>query len=62
MALVKNISSFQLESHKGPLFIIYMSDINKSSDKFDFILYADDTSLYSIINKSKDRNTDNTCK
>ena len=30
----------------GPLlFIIYMNDINKSSDKFDFILYADDTSL-----------------
>ena len=56
MALVQNISSFKLESHKG-LFIIYMNDINKSSDKFDFLLYADDTSLYSIINKFKDRNT-----
>ena len=34
-----------------------MNDINKASDKFDFLLYADDTSLYSIINKFKDRNT-----
>ena len=37
-----------------------MNDINKSSDKFDFILYAENTSLYSIINKFKDRNTYNT--
>ena len=37
-----------------------MNGIHKSSDKFDFILYADDTSLYSIINKFKDRNTNNT--
>ena len=30
----------------GPLlFIIYMNDISKASDKFHFILYADDTSL-----------------
>ena len=45
----------------GPLlFIIYMNDTNKSSDKFDFILHADDTSPYSIIKKVKDRNTKNT--
>ena len=34
----------------GPLlFIIYMNDINVVSDIFDFILYADDTSLSSIL-------------
>ena len=34
----------------GPLlFIIYMNDINKASNKFEAILYADDTSLNSII-------------
>ena len=34
----------------GPLlFIIYMNDINTASNKFEAILYADDTSLNSII-------------
>ena len=35
----------------GPLlYLIYINDIAKSSDSFDFICYADDTSLSSIIN------------
>ena len=35
----------------GPLlFLIYMNDIPNSSDLFDFILFADDTSLKSFIN------------
>ena len=35
----------------GPLlFLIYMNDIPESSSYFDFILYADDTSLKSVIN------------
>ena len=35
----------------GPLlFLIYMNDIPSSSDIFDFILFADDTSLKSFIN------------
>ena len=39
----------------GPLlFLIYMNDIPESSSYFDFILYADDTSLKSYIN-CKDR-------
>ena len=34
----------------GPLlFIIYMNDINLATDKFESILYADDTSLSSIL-------------
>ena len=34
----------------GPLlFIIYMNDINKATDKFEALLYADDTSLSSIL-------------
>ena len=35
----------------GPLlFLIYMNDIPSSSNYFDFILFADDTSLKSFIN------------
>ena len=35
----------------GPLlFLIYMNDIPESSSYFDFVLYADDTSLKSFIN------------
>ena len=35
----------------GPLmFIIYLNDIAKSSDIFDFICYADDTTLSSVLN------------
>ena len=34
----------------GPLlFLIYMNDIPQATDYFDFILYADDTSLFSKI-------------
>ena len=34
----------------GPLlFLIHMNDIPQATDYFDFILYADDTSLYSTI-------------
>ena len=35
----------------GPLlYLIYINDIAKSSDSFDFICYSDDTTLSSIMN------------
>lgn len=37
----------------GPLlFLIYMNDFPKASSHFDFILYADDTTLFTSLNKS----------
>ena len=43
----------------GPLlFIIFINDFSKSSNLFDFIIYADDTSLSSILN-AFDTDTDN---
>ena len=36
----------------GPLlFIIYINDFVRASDFFDFICYADDTTLFSTLNK-----------
>ena len=43
----------------GPLlFIIFINDFSKSSNLFDFIIYADDTSLSSTLN-AFDTDTDN---
>ena len=44
----------------GPLlFIIYVNDINKASKKFEAIIYADDTSLNSIIKVFGNNHTSN---
>ena len=44
----------------GPLlFIIYINDFARASDIFDFICYADDTTLFSTLNKLvNEQNTD----
>ena len=45
----------------GPLlFIIYLNDINTVSKKFEAILYADDTSLSSILKTFSNSASDNT--
>ena len=39
----------------GPiLFIIYVNDLPQCSNKFDFIMYADDTTLSSTIDSFSD--------
>ena len=41
----------------GPiLFIIYVNDFSQCSNKFDFIMYADDTTLSSTVNSFSDNN------
>lgn len=40
----------------GPLlFIIYINDIPLSSDMFQFVIYADDTTITSTLNTFKDQ-------
>ena len=40
----------------GPLlFLIYINDISVSSDKFNFILFADDTSLFGFITMKQEK-------
>ena len=44
----------------GPfLFLIYMNDIMYSSKHFDFIIYADDTTLSSVLTTFHTINTNN---
>lgn len=39
----------------GPLlFVIYINDFSQASHKFDFIMYADDTTLFSTVNSFSD--------
>ena len=41
----------------GPiLFIIYVNDFSQRSNKFDFIMYAGDTTLSSTVNSFSDNN------
>ena len=51
------------ESRKGPFwalcfFLIYVNDISNCSDFFNFITYADDTTLLATLNTQTDQNTD----
>ena len=42
----------------GPIvFIIYVNDLPQCSNKFDFIMYADDTTLSSTIDSFSDINS-----
>ena len=47
----------------GPLlFLIYVNDLPNSSSKFSFILYADDTTLFSSLSFTSDTDVNNTEK
>ena len=55
---IENAKSQLLEINTGVpqgsiylLIIIYINDISQSSDKFDFLAYADDTTLNTTLNK-----------
>ena len=56
----KITDSSMLNIHKGVpqgfilgplLFILYINDFIYSTDKFDFVMYADDTTLFSTYDK-----------